>query len=118
MIKEGTNITLRPYKHYKDNPENDVPVGFGEDHILGKHLKFQVMDVNNGAGAKPHTGFAYINVYTELPIKVGDMVTVDKIVTFQIKKNIVIIGVTIRQTAVGEFKEEFYNHDNGFGVDF
>lgn len=117
MIKEGTNITLRPYKNYPNNPEKSVQVGFGEDHILGKHLKFQVMDVNNGTGAKPHTGFAYINVYTELPLKVGDMVTVDKIVTFQIKKNIVIIGVTISQTAVGEFKEDTHSN-NELGVDF
>ena len=60
MLASGTNVTLRPYKTYKNNPENNVAVGYGENK-RGKFLKFQVMDVNSGS--KKATGFLYVNVH-------------------------------------------------------
>ena len=43
MIYPGRNITLRPYKVYKDDHSKDEFVGYGEDK-RGKFLKFQVLD--------------------------------------------------------------------------
>lgn len=96
MLASGTNVTLRPYKTYKNNPENNVAVGYGENK-RGKFLKFQVMDVNN-SGSKKATGFLYVNVHTDLPLKVFDMVTIDQILYVQRKFNVVVIGITIKQT--------------------
>lgn len=110
MIRKNSNVTLKAYKSYKDHPEKDEPVGFGEDKLFGKHLKFTIMDVNNSTTEKPTTGFAYLNVYSNLPLKPNDMITVDEILYIQIKfvrgKNVVIFGVTIKQTQIGELGNE------------
>lgn len=110
MIRKNLNITLKPYKTYKNHPERDELVGYGEDRLYGKHLKFQIMDVNNSTTEVPTTGYAYLNVYSDLPLKPNDMVTVDEILYTQVKfqkgRTIVIIGVKIKQTQIGEFNED------------
>ena len=116
MIKKNTNITLRPYKTYKNDSSKNVPIGYGED-AEGTFLKFQVMDVNGGKDGKSNTGFAYVNVYTDLPLKVNDMVTVEEIVTFQVKRNVVIIGIRIKQKVAGVLESQTYQNEfieNGF----
>lgn len=121
MIRKNLNITLRPYKTYKNHPERDEPVGFGEDTIYGQHLKFQIMDVNNSTTEVPTTGYAYLNVYSDLPLKPNDFVTIDEILYTQVKfqkgRTIVVIGVKIKQTQIGEFDEN-ENTLNGLEVDF
>lgn len=101
MINSGRSITLRPYKHYKDDPSKSVDVGYGENSY-GKFLKFQVLDCNAGENGS-NTGFAYLNVYTDVPLKVNDCVTIDDILYVQVKrtsynKTATIIGITIKQT--------------------
>lgn len=96
MIYPGRNITLRPYKVYKNDHSKDEIIGYGEDK-RGKFLKFQVMDVNQGKN-KTNTGYAYVNVYTDLPLKVDDMVQIDKILYIQIKQRTFIMGITIKQS--------------------
>lgn len=116
MISPGKNITLRPYKIYKDDHSKDVPVGFGKD-IRGNFLKFQLMDVNTGVGDKKNIGYCYVNVYTDLPLKVGDMIQIDKILYVQVKrmgyKQIFVIGVEIMQTNPSVIVEQFESEDFG-----
>ncbi|MEG0366015.1 MAG: hypothetical protein RR585_04210 [Coprobacillus sp.] len=97
MIAPGYGITLRPYKFYKNDPSKNVIVGYGEDK-RGSFLKFQVMDFNANGTEKGNTGFTYVNIYTDLALKVGDMVRVDKILYAQFKRQGNCIGITIKET--------------------
>lgn len=122
MIRPDVNITLRPYKTYKDDHSKDVPVGYGND-IRGEYLKFQVLDVNTGEKGKL-TGFAYLNVYTDVPLKVYDMVTVDKILYVQVKRmgyrTVTVIGITIKQSNPDVIKDIRDNDEfimPSFGLD-
>ena len=56
-----------------------------------------MLDVNQGKN-NISTGYDYVNVYTDLPLKVDDMVQIDKILYIQIKWHVVIMGITIKQT--------------------
>jgi hypothetical protein len=101
MINTDRNITLRPYKFYKNDPSKSIDVGYGEN-LYGKFLKFQVLDCNAGEHGT-NTGFAYLNVHTNIPLKVNDCVMVDEILYVQVKrtsfnKTATIIGITIKQT--------------------
>jgi len=100
VIKEGTRITLRPYKDYhgQEGKEN-IYAGYDKDKFGNEYLKFQTIDINRGVN-KPTTGFCYVNIYTDLPLKVGDSVTVDKILGVQVKgfKRTVVLWIKIKET--------------------
>lgn len=123
MIRPDVNITLRPYKIYKDDHSKDVPVGYGNDK-RGKYLKFQVLDINTGEKGKL-TGFAYLNVYTDIPLKINDVVTVDKILYVQVKRmgyrTVTVIGITIKQTSPNVIQDNIKDEDEfvmpSFGLD-
>lgn len=118
MIKAGNSITLLPYKTYKNNPSKNEPVGYGTND-LGDYLKFQVLDVNKGYGDKCYTGFMYVNVYTDLPLKVHDRVTIESIVSIQRKYNIVAIWITIKEKSPSLFEEKnMYADEEKLGIDF
>ena len=120
MIRPGSNITLRPYKIYRNDRSRDVPIGYGEDR-RGKYLQFQVLDINSGL-TKKLTGYAYVNIYTEIPLKIDDIVTVKEILYVQVKKiglnTITIIGLKIKQTNPGVIDEDIMECKDIEGVVF
>lgn len=104
MIRSGMSFTLRPYKTYREDHSKDVPVGYGEDS-RGKFLKFQIMDVNRAERKGSITGFSYVNVYTDIALRVGDFITIEDILYVQVKSRIVVLGITIKQKNPSTFGE-------------
>lgn len=96
MIKSGTKITIRPNKRYPNNPELNEDIAVGSDHY-GDFQQCQVMDINSTSETKFKTGFFYCRIHTNIPLKIGDMVTVDKIIYFQQKMKNAIVGITIQE---------------------
>lgn len=81
MIKPGTIITLRPYKTYKDAPENNIPYMEYESPI-GRILYFQGLDHNRGNDENTKnicSGFYNVCIITNQILSVGDKVTVKSI---------------------------------------
>lgn len=108
MIKVGDKIELKPYKKYKDNPELNVDIG-SNNNKFGDYQQAQVRDVNHGENGKINSGFVYVNIYTPIPLKVGDMVTVKKFLYFQKKSNVTtVVGIEIEETSplFKEIKQE------------
>lgn len=98
MICKGTKLTLRPNKRYKNNPELNEDIQVGNDRY-GDFQQCQVLDVNHTNDTSVKSGFFYCRIHTNLSLKVGDIVTVDKIQYVQKKGNIAIVAVTIEETS-------------------
>lgn len=91
MIKPNSVITLRPYKTYKDAPENNVPFIESETPI-GRLLYFQALDHNRGGG-KVSSGFYNVCILTRQELNVWDKVTVKAILGakfFRMKRMLLI----------------------------
>lgn len=111
MIFEGSRIEIRPNKRYRDNPElnEDIEVGEGR---FGSYQQCQIIDRNATEDGKVKTGFFYCRIHTNLNLKVGDIVTVDKILYVQRKQNICVIAINIKEssptTSIEDVIEEQY----------
>lgn len=94
MIAPGNMIRLLPNMRYPNEPEKNEDFGAGENSY-GKYLQCQIMDVNTGKNNKKVVGFAYVRIYTELPLAINDMVTIKEILFIQKKRYNTIIGISI-----------------------
>ena len=119
MIKVGDKIEVRPYKHYKDKPELNKDVGTGNNKF-GDYQQVQIRDINQGQNGKVNSGFMYARIYTPIPLKVGDLVTVKKFLYVQKKNNVVtVIGIEIEETSplIHEIKQEEEQNDVSVNID-
>jgi hypothetical protein len=112
MIAIGTKIKLRPNLRYKDQPEKDCDFYVG-DNSYGKYLQFQVLDANNVNTGKSVSGFFYIQIFTELPLAVDDMVTIKEIMYVQRKGNVCVFGCKIQENPIMGVTSDLKN-DVGF----
>jgi hypothetical protein len=111
MIKSGTLIKVYSFRKFKDDPSKDVGVETSEN-AFGVYQAFQTLDINGNPEMPRRTGFAYVHVHnTNVPLKVGDTVTVKKIIYFQRHGNYCTIGIEIEETAPLSFSEEEVEND-------
>lgn len=101
VISKGSKLRVLANYHYKNHPEKNVDILLGETRN-GKYQQFQVQDVNQGLNGKVNTGYAYVRAFTNVPLKVGDYVTVKEILAIIKKYKDTIIHIKIEETMPGE----------------
>ena len=104
MIKKGQQVRLRPCQRYKDNPEKNVDYTMGENDE-GKYVQFQVLDVNATKERVKQMGFFYIQVFTEVPLIIDDMISIKEILYVHRKGNVCIFGCTIEESPIMAIRE-------------
>lgn len=98
MIYPNRPLPLKAYRDYKSHPEKYQEKLIGHMNGFGEFQQFQLHDVNYSVGGKPIYGYFYIQIFgCEIDLKPGDMVTIDKILYFQNKNKLAMIGCTIKE---------------------
>lgn len=116
MITKGTVVQLIKNKTYKDHPEKDEDVGIGETKTWGKYQQFQVLDKTPNKLGRLDGGFLYIQIYTDIPLKPKDCVTIKDILYITSKRRMsAIFGCTIEEGKAGEITFENEEGESEFG---
>lgn len=110
-IKVGQKIEIRPNMRYKDKPELNEDIGYGQDQV-GVFQQCQVLDRTDVGDGKIKTGFLYVRIHTDLPLKVGDMVTVKEFEYVQRKGNLFVIGIKIEETSPFSISDDQEENEN------
>lgn len=105
MISAGVKITILPNKRYPNNPELNEDIQIGNDRF-GDFQQCQVIDRNPCENGKVKTGFFYCRIHTSLPLKIDDIVTVEKILYVQRKGNIAVIAITIQESSPVQYEDK------------
>lgn len=96
MITKHTPLELRANTYYGENSELNQDKWTGYHKRFGDYQQFQVLDMNF-QGKMVRSGFVYVQVFTDLDLKVGDVVTVQEVLFVMRKGNTFIVGVSIKE---------------------
>lgn len=96
MIYQGSKIKLLPNTEDKDGTSNEKNEKWEGINHFGHYFQFKVLD-KNLFQKKMRSGFIYLQVFTELDLHAGDVVTIKKLLYAGRKDNIVILGVEIME---------------------
>lgn len=115
MICRGMRVRLLPHRYYPKDPSKNVDCEIGEDKY-GTFRAFQIIDYNRPKeGGKPKSGWMYLKIHTNLPLGVGDVVTIDNLEYIQRKNNVVVLAVTIKESSPFDMqRDNLGENDIGF----